>query len=58
VYLTYTNKSVIFFSLTKLEDKRVEHILPKEIGTGGRGEEVGKKVWEGEYSANTVYTCI
>jgi hypothetical protein len=32
-------------------------VLPLGIGTsgGGGGEE---RAWEGEYSANTVYTCM
>jgi hypothetical protein len=41
-----------FFSFTKSEQ-----VLPGEVGTseGGRG---GERPWEGEHSANTVYTCM
>jgi hypothetical protein len=38
-------QNVIFFfsfSYTKSENRKVEQVLPGGIGTGGRGEEVGK----------------
>jgi hypothetical protein len=31
-----------FLSYTKLENRRVGQVLPGEIGTGGRQDEVGK----------------
>jgi hypothetical protein len=46
----------IFFS--KSENRRAEQVLLGgelvSVG-GGRG---GERVWEGEYSANTVYSCM
>jgi hypothetical protein len=48
-------KCHFFFSFTKSENKRTESCL----GTVGIvGEGGGKRVWMGEYSANTVYTCM
>jgi hypothetical protein len=32
----------LFFSLTKSENKRSEQILSGEVGSSGRGEDVGK----------------
>jgi hypothetical protein len=28
------------------------------VGTSGRVEDVGEKMWENEYSANILYTCM
>jgi hypothetical protein len=39
-YLKQTK--MFFFSFTKSEDRRVEQVLPGEVGTSGIGEEVGK----------------
>jgi hypothetical protein len=50
-----------FFFFVKSENRRAEQILP---GTGWgacyqwEGAGSGESVWEGEYSANTVYTCM
>jgi hypothetical protein len=56
-YLKQT-KMKFFFSFTKSENRRVEQVLPGGIGATGRGAGGGERVWDGEYSANTVYTCI
>jgi hypothetical protein len=45
------------FCFTKSENKKAERVLPGAlvpVGWGGGRE----RVWEGEYSANTVYTCM
>jgi hypothetical protein len=42
-----------FFSFTKLEYRKAEQVLP-----GGMGEGCEGSVKEGEYSTNTVYTCM
>jgi hypothetical protein len=47
----------LFFSYTKLENRRMKQILQgvgRKSGTSGSEEEVK----EGEYVANTVYTCM
>jgi predicted PurR-regulated permease PerM len=31
-----------FFSYTKLKNRKVKQILPREVGTSGRGKEVRK----------------
>jgi hypothetical protein len=36
------NQKSHFFSYTKLENRRMEQVLPGVFGTSGRGEEVGK----------------
>jgi hypothetical protein len=45
-----------FFSFIKLENRRMEQVLPDwyQWEEGGGWE----RVWEGEYSANTAYTCM
>jgi hypothetical protein len=40
-YLKQTKMS-FFFSFTKLENRRAEQVLSREVGTSGRGLEVGK----------------
>jgi hypothetical protein len=50
-----------FLPFTKLENWRmVEQVLSGEVWLvpvvgGGEGRQ---RIWEGEYSANTVYTCM
>jgi hypothetical protein len=45
VLLSSTSKNVILFvCFTKSENRRVEQVLSKEVGTSGRGEDVGKSV--------------
>jgi hypothetical protein len=46
-----------FFSFTELENRRAKLVLPGGVGTSGRGERWGK-VWDGDYGASTVYTCM
>jgi hypothetical protein len=46
-----------YFSFVKSENKMVEQDLSGgliQVGERKRGE----KLWKGEYSANTVYTCM
>jgi hypothetical protein len=56
-YIAILNKNVFFYIYTKSENWKVEQVLWGEGGgTSGGGRR--KKAWEGEYSANTVYTCM
>jgi hypothetical protein len=54
--LDLTLRSLIHFELIFVQDER--HVLPGggwyQWEEGGSGE----KVWEDEYSANTVYKCM
>jgi hypothetical protein len=52
-YLKQT-KMPFFFPFTKSENRRAEQVLSVGRGRGG----IGEGDWEGEYSTNTVYTCI
>jgi hypothetical protein len=45
------------FSFTKSENRSAEQVLPGDLVPVGVGAD-GERVWEGEYSANTVYTCM
>jgi hypothetical protein len=47
-------RKMSFFSFTKSENRRAEQVSWYQWEGGGGGE----KVWEGEYGANTVYTCM
>jgi hypothetical protein len=47
------NKEKCHFFFTKAENRRAEQVLPEEVRTSVGGG--GKRVYEGEYSANTVY---
>jgi hypothetical protein len=52
-YVKQTKMS--FFSFIKLENRRAEQVLPLgQVGNSGRGEDTE----EGEYGANTLYTCL
>jgi hypothetical protein len=44
------------YAFTNLENRKMEQVLYKGVPVGGRG--CGESVWEGEYSENTVYTCM
>jgi hypothetical protein len=48
-----------YFSFTKSENRRAEQVLPGVEGfyQWEGGEDV-KRVWEGEYSTNSVYICM
>jgi hypothetical protein len=50
---------ISFFSFTKSEKRRVEQILPggRDLYHWKRGGG-RERIWEGEYSVNTVYTCM
>jgi hypothetical protein len=45
---------MLFSSFTELENSRVEQVLARWC-FGGR---LWGRTWEGEYGANTVYTCM
>jgi hypothetical protein len=40
-----------------LENRRAEQVLSQWVCTSRWGRRWGKK-WEGEYSTNTLYTCV
>jgi hypothetical protein len=47
-----------FFSLFYKIREQAKQVLPEGVGaSGGRGRMWGK-VWDGEYSANSVHTCM
>jgi hypothetical protein len=55
------NRNVIFFSFAKSENRRVEQVLSGGGGEGWdqwEGRRSGERMWEGEYSANSIYTCM
>jgi hypothetical protein len=56
-YLKQTKMSFIF-SFTKSENKKAEQVLPCRSWYQWEGRRDGERVWEGEYSANTMYTCV
>jgi hypothetical protein len=45
------------FSFSKLENKRAEQVCLGGLVSMGGGVD-GGRVWEGEYGANTVFTCM
>jgi hypothetical protein len=47
-----------FFSFTKLENKSMEQVLVWEDWYHWEAGGGGKRVWEGDYNENTVYTCV
>jgi hypothetical protein len=48
-----------FFSFTKSEKRRAEQVPSGVgVGTGGKGQDVGKRCWEGECGASTVHTVF
>jgi hypothetical protein len=53
----HTQIKCLFFSFTKSENRRVEQVLPGGNWHQWEGGGVGERMWEDEYSANTVYTC-
>jgi hypothetical protein len=46
-----------FLSFTQSKNKRIEQVLPGGLVPVG-GERMWRKGIEGEYGANTVYTCM
>jgi hypothetical protein len=42
---SYLKPKNVFFSFTKSDNRRVEQVLPKNVSTSGRGEEVEKEYW-------------
>jgi hypothetical protein len=55
------NVNFLFFSFTNIREQE-GRIGPTVGDRGGwyqwEGEGVGEREWEGEYSSNTVYTCM
>jgi hypothetical protein len=49
-----------FCFFTKTENKRAEKVFPWEgaVGTSEVGGGCGERVWESEYGANIVNTCM
>jgi hypothetical protein len=50
---------ILFFSFTKSENRRVDQVLPEsKVWYQWEGRGGGERVKDGEYGANTVYTCM
>jgi hypothetical protein len=54
-YLKQGKMSFFSFPSTKSENRRVEEVPRGWVGGLDRGRE---RMWDDEYSANTVYTCM
>jgi hypothetical protein len=48
----------IFFFVYKIRGQEVRTGSAWGLGTSVQEERGGERVWEGEYGANTVYTCM